>query len=109
MTNTDFVLSRFREEAELLNESEFTQEHDELWQKRINIIISPDPRLSPEQREIIEMDYGMRDGELRIPTRAALVNYTLQAFNIDPHKYDVKAEAQQIIVQNRSELDPYLF
>ena len=105
----DFVLSRFREEAELLNESEFTQEHDELWQKRIDIIISPDPRLSPEQREIIEMDYGMRDGELRIPTRAALVNYTLQAFNIDPHKYDVEAEAQQIIVQNRSELDPYLF
>ncbi len=105
----DFVLSRFRDEAGLLNESEFTQEQDVRWQKAIEIIVCPDSRLSAEQQAIIECDYGMVDGQLRIATRAALVPYMLQAFNIDPHKQEARAEAQQIVVKNLAQLEEWLF
>ncbi|MDO5667361.1 MAG: WYL domain-containing protein [Alcaligenaceae bacterium] len=105
----DFVLSRFRDEAELLTESEFTQAQDDHWQTEVEIIICPDSRLTAEQQGIIERDYGMADGKLRLTTRAALVPYMLQAFNIDPHKLETKAEAQQIVVENLAELSPYWF
>ncbi len=47
------------------------------------MIIEPDSRLKPEQRAIIEHDFGMRDGRLVIDTRGALVQYVLQRYHID--------------------------
>ena len=61
------------------------------------------------QKEIVEQDYNMLDGVLVIEARAALVNYTLQALNIDPNKREFDPSAQQIIIENYTELKPYLF
>jgi len=61
----DFVLSRFRGEADLMDSSSNGPANDEGWNTAVAVAIAPDTRLSPHQRGIIETDYGMRDGACR--------------------------------------------
>ncbi len=56
------------------------------WNTQVAVVIEPDSRLKPEQKVIIETDYGMREGQLVIETRGALVQYVLQRYQIDPTK-----------------------
>jgi predicted DNA-binding transcriptional regulator YafY len=106
----DFVLSRFRGEPGLMDDlSEHTRDLDSGWNTELAVVIVPDSRLKPEQRTIIEADYGMQDGQLLIETRGALVQYVLQRYQIDPTKVHAKATAQQIVVANLDELQPWLY
>lgn len=105
----DFVLSRLRGQPEFERQTENLIDEDEDWNTKVAVIIEPDSRLKPEQKAIIEADFGMEDGVLVIPTRRALVKYVLQRFQIDPKKLDPKAAAQQIVVKNLDELKPWLY
>ncbi len=105
----DFVLSRFRDIPEIMDESVHGVEGDTEWNSRVTIVIRPDPRLSPAQREVVETDYGMQDGALRIPTRGKLVSYALNLLRINPRSELEDPTAQQIVVANREELEPWLF
>ena len=106
----DFVLSRFRGEPGLMDDqSEHSRDLDSGWNTELAVVIEPDSRLKPEQRAIIEADYGMQNGQLVIETRGALVQYVLQRYQIDPTKVHAKAEAQQIVVANLDELKPWLY
>lgn len=105
----DFVLSRFRGEAEILDTSEHGEDQDDDWGKRINIIVVPDPRLTKDQQAVIAHDYGMSGGTLTLNTRATLINYQLQLLQLDPFKEQENPLAQQVVLQNRGELEPWLF
>ena len=105
----DFVLSRFRDTPEIIGDSANTKADDVDWNTPVCIKLRPDSRLSKAQQDIIARDYGMVHRRLDIDTRASLVAYTLQAFNIDPYKQEVKPEAQQIVIENYAEIQPYLF
>lgn len=105
----DFVLSRLRGRPEYEHKTENLIDADEDWKTEVAVIIEPDSRLKPEQKAIIEADFGMQNGVLEISTRRALVKYVLQRFQIDPKKLDPKAAAQQIVVKNLDELKPWLY
>lgn len=105
----DFVLSRLRGLPEFERKTENLISADEDWNTEVDVVIEPDSRLKPEQRAIIEVDFGMKEGVLVIPTRRALVKYVLQRFQIDPKKLDPKAAAQQIVVKNLDDLKPWLY
>lgn len=105
----DFVLSRLRGTPDVLDLSEFSREADSGWNTPMNVIIEPDQRLSAEQKSIIEIDYGMQNGQLIVPSRGALVQYVLQRFQIDANKVESKASAQQIVVANLDDLQPWLY
>ena len=105
----DFVLSRFRDIPEIMDDSPHGADGDAEWNSRVTITIRPDPRLSAAQQEVIETDYGMQDGALRIPTRGKLVSYALNLLRIDPRAELEDPTAQQIVVENREELEPWLF
>lgn len=105
----DFVLSRFRGDLDTLDTSEWTRDLDGGWSTEVSVIIEPDPRLKPDQQAVIEADYGMQNGQLIVETRGALVQYVLQRYQIDPHKIQPKASAQQIIVANLDEIQPWLY
>lgn len=105
----DFVLSRFRDIPELMEESEHGVEGDADWHTQVTVKLAPDPRLTPEQQEVVEVDYGMTDGLLCVTTRAKLVPYALKMLLVDPNKEVEDPTAQQIVVQNRDELKPWLF
>ena len=105
----DFVLSRFRGAPEIMDESEHGVDNDTEWNTAVTVRITADPRLAPEQREVVETDYGMQDGGLQIETRARLVPYVLQLLHIEPNALADDPAAQQIVVENRDELTPWLF
>ena len=105
----DFVLSRFRGKPTIEGDASRSVGDDQRWNRMITLKIVADQRMSKEQRKIIEQDYGMQRGVLRITTRAALAQYALQALRIDPHVVHAKAEAQQITISNLDEVKPWLF
>lgn len=105
----DFVLSRFRGDPDVLDTSENGRDEDAGWVTEVPVILEPDPRLKPEQRAIIEQDYGMQAGCLEIPSRGALVQYVLQRYQIDPNKIQTKAAAQQIIAANLEDLRRWIY
>ncbi len=105
----DFVLSRFRDIPEIMDESEHGVQGDDEWNSQVSIRVTADPRLSVEQREVVEMDYGMSDGALCINTRGKLVPYALKLLHINPKELRDDPTAQQIVVANRDELEPWLF
>lgn len=71
--------------------------------------LSPDLRLSEKQRAVIEKDYAMNDGVLRIATNASLVRYVLDTYNIDIHTQKSNPQGQQITLKNRDELLGYFY
>ena len=79
----DFVLSRIRKTHELdgsVNEHELLGA-DEQWARIVELELVPHPGLA--QPKAIEADYGMRDGVLRIKSRAALAGYVLRRWSVD--------------------------
>ncbi|PTU76361.1 helix-turn-helix transcriptional regulator [Pseudomonas mangrovi] len=105
----DFVLSRFRGEPDIIDESSLGAGQDSAWNTAVEVVFEPDSRLKPAQRQIIESDYGMQDGQLRVPSRGALVQYVLQRYQIDPTKLQTRATAQQLVVANLDQLRTWLY
>lgn len=106
----DFVLSRLRGVPDMRDDrTENGIASDDVWNTEVAIIIKPDERLDKAQRAIIEVDLGMTDGQLVVPSRRALVKYVLQRFQIDPKNLNPNPEAQQIVVANLKELKPWLY
>lgn len=105
----DFVLSRFHGIPELLGKSDRSVIDDNDWNMEVEIVLAPDPRLSPEIQQTIEQDYGMKNGRLVLLSRACMVNYTLQGLNLDPRKLEAQAEAQQVVIVNLNDIKPWLF
>ncbi len=80
---SDFVLRRIQS-AELLDSasSEHEQlEADEQWARIVDLELVPHP--GAEWPEGIEADFGMRDGCLKMRTRAALAGYLLHYWSVD--------------------------
>jgi len=105
----DFVLSRFRDIPEIMDASEHGADGDTDWNTSVTVRITPDPRLSREQQEVVEVDYGMENGALEVQTRGRLVPYVLKLLHVDAGEPATDPAAQQIVVENRAELQDWLF
>ena len=58
---------------------------------------------------IIARDYGIKNGLLTVETRGTLVQYALQQLRIDDKVLPGKPSAQQIIISNFEDIQPWLF
>ncbi|HEY7775435.1 MAG TPA: WYL domain-containing protein [Kineobactrum sp.] len=105
----DFVLSRFRGIPDILGASPHGFEGDTDWNAQVTIRVVPDPRLRADQAAVVAADYGMHNGALEITTRGKLVPYALKLLHIDPGEAQDDPIAQQIVVENRGALTPWLF
>ncbi|MGD8175610.1 WYL domain-containing protein [Marinimicrobium sp. ARAG 43.8] len=105
----DFVLSRFRGAPDLMGKSPNTEEQDEAWNTKVTLIFQPDPRLSPAKRQVLEHDYQMCNGELRIITRACLAQYLLNEMQVNTKVLDGTPEAQQLVLVNQADIREWLF
>ncbi|MBX6326291.1 MAG: WYL domain-containing protein [Chthoniobacterales bacterium] len=79
----DFVLTRI-EAPTLLDEAAQAFErpdHDIQWTRIVELEFVPHPRL--KRPEIIERDYGMQGGALRVRVRAAVAGYMLLRWSVD--------------------------
>ena len=79
----DFVVTRIQAPT-LLDEEPQTNErpdNDIQWTRIVELDFVPHPRLS--RPEIIRMDYGMKDGSIRMRVRAAVAGYMLLRWSVD--------------------------
>ena len=104
----DFVLSRFRGEADLMDSSERNASEDNDWQQRVALQVEPDPRLRVDQREVIAHDYNMENGRLLLTTRAKLAPYLLQLLNVNTGPLLDDPRAQQLVLSNQESLQNWL-
>ncbi|MDT8447494.1 MAG: WYL domain-containing protein [bacterium] len=81
----DFVLTRFAQ-AEIANsnhiEPEELPKNDHQWNRMVDLELIPHPKNVKHPRGI-ELDYGMKNGMLKIRVRAALAWYFLLFWNVD--------------------------
>lgn len=105
----DLVLSRFRGNAEIEGLSPHSIVQDDAWQTYVTLVLSPDPRLSATQRNVLANDYQMKNNQLRLETRAALADYLLKEMQVNTKYLDGKPEAQQLVLVNRDDIKNWLF
>lgn len=96
----DFLLSRIVE-TRGVDAGNVTDAADADWQEHITLEIAPHPELSESQKNVIALDYGMRDGKAKIKVRRALLYYALKRLGLDTDPSARKPQDQQIVLLNR--------
>lgn len=81
-------------------------ELDKEWHTPVRLVLAPHPELADGHRRVIELDYGMDNGEVVLECRQALLFYLLKHLGLDGRSA-VSPEAQQIILKNAEEVALY--
>lgn len=76
---------------------------DDLWQNRFAVLIEPHPKLSADQRAIVERDYGMVEGATAFKVRYAMLFYVLKRLNLLGEPEKLPARSQHIVLANKAE------
>lgn len=96
----DFVLSRIAETRQS-RPADAQAANDTAWHDIIELEIGPHPELSPNQKRVTELDYGMQNGRVVIPVRKALLYYALKKLGLDTDLAARKPQDQQIVLLNK--------
>ena len=101
----DFVMSRFRGVPDLLDASPHGRDLDVEWNTQIEVVVIPNPFLTPGQQAIIAMDYAMQDGQLRFTQRLPLVHYALDRMQVSyDGQHHQTPDQFPLVLKNRDEL-----
>lgn len=99
----DFVISRIVETRQS-RPAGIISAADNAWHEIVKLEIGPHPELSANQRRVIELDYGMHDGRMKIPVRRALLYYALKRLGLDTDPAARPPQDQQIVLLNNEEV-----
>lgn len=80
---------------------------DSEWSKLVELVLVPNPELSPAHKRVIELDYAMAAGRIVLKCRQALLFYALKHLGLD-HTTGGSPKAHQIVLENRSEIESLL-
>jgi hypothetical protein len=80
----DFNIPRIKGDIEVILELQPDSDirNDQAWFNTKHVFLIPNPGLSKEQKEIIEIDYGMTNGVLDVQCSEALYLYTMHNYLI---------------------------
>ena len=101
----DFVLSRIQS-ATLEGDRQVDPASDTRWHQIVEIEVAPQAGLTPAQRAAVAHEYGMEGGLLRLPTRAAMLQYVVRHLQLDRPVTD--PNAPPLIWRNRTKLVHHL-
>jgi len=99
----DFVISRIIETRQT-RAAKKPAVPDVAWEEMVELEVGPHPDLSPNQKRVIELDYGMQNGRGVIPVRRALLYYALKRLGLDTDPSVRKPHDQQIVLLSDPEL-----
>ena len=74
------------------------------WTHKIDLVIVPNPGLSPEHQAAVELEYAMVDGRLVRPCRLSLSFYLMSEHNLDVGPSILPPAKQQLVLHNREEV-----
>lgn len=103
----DFVISRIFE-AEFGEQDISRIQDDVQWNRIVDLELTAHPHLTPSQKKIIEMDYGMSEGVLRMQSRQALLFYVFKQLGLDRSFTNIDPVLQQIVLKNIDQISDYL-
>jgi len=103
----DFLLSRCLS-ARDQHENNIDIPADTTWNQYFDVLLTPNPKLSDNQRNVIAWDYGMPDHQLKIPVRKALLYYFEKRLRLDISDRIDKPQETPVIILNRKEFDEAL-
>jgi WYL domain len=101
----DFVIARILK-IESEEQAGPGQEEDIPWHTIVTLCLVPNPGLSKAKQRIVELDYGMDQGQLDLNCRQALLFYTLKQLGLDTET-NGESEAQQVLLKNRAEVNSF--
>jgi hypothetical protein len=78
------------------------KENDADWAVMVPLKIVPHPGLSPQQKAVVESDFGMVDGEVLFSVRRACLFYIVRQLRF--HDESKKPAEQQIVLVNKDEV-----
>lgn len=102
----DFVFGRILS-AGTPKASPIDPDEDREWNTNVELVLTPDTSLTPEQRCGVEIDYGMTNGTVTITCRQAMLYYTLRTLNFEANGSPRKGE-RQLAIANLADVKPFL-
>jgi len=107
----DFNLGRILNTPEITKTfpQEASSQHDKAWNEQITLKIQANPSLSLEQQKLIENEFAIKRKMLSVKTRACLVHYTLQRYQIDSDNLTAPPQNQMLVLSNYKQISNYLF
>jgi len=107
----DFNLGRILGDPEVMNLSSkyVLASNDKQWNKKVHISLIANPTLSDNQRKVVEAEFDIKREGLFVTTRACLIHYLLQRYQVDSSNLGNPEITQLLAVMNPDEIKPYLF
>ena len=102
----DFVIARMLE-VEPSDEPWHGPGGDHDWHAHVELVLTPNPKLSEAHQRVVELDYGMTDGTIGLACRQALVFYVLRHLGLDEDRAS-NPGAQQVVLKNRKLVQKHL-
>jgi hypothetical protein len=75
------------------------------WAQKIDLILVPNSKLSPERQIAVASEYDMVDGRLTVPVRLSLSFYLMSEYNLDVPAGKLQPEKQQLVLINREDVE----
>jgi hypothetical protein len=97
----DFVLARILK-VEVDQPSNIDAALDTQWANNVRLLLVPHPQLSESRRRVVELDYGMIDGEAVVECRQALLFYLLKHLGFSQPQDS--SLTKQVALKNEAEL-----
>ncbi|MEJ2391748.1 MAG: WYL domain-containing protein [Gammaproteobacteria bacterium] len=104
----DFVLSRFVEARKLDEAADSSIQYDDDWTEFVTLQLAPHPKLDPQKRMSLMIDYRGNDDRIELTVRRALIGYVLQRLTVDTSPdLSLNPQAYQLALINRDEIEPF--
>ena len=103
---SDFVLARILH-IEGFEPSHVDSSQDAHWHTVLTLVLAPHPDLPAAKKRVLELDYGMEEGQVKLSCRQAFLYYTLRRLGLHT-KEAPDPLTQQITLRNRDEIQPYI-
>lgn len=102
----DFVIARMLE-VNGFEPAASSADEDHEWRTMVPLVLVAHPKLSESHRRAIELDFGMKNGQVEFQCRQAFLFYALRHLRLDLEG-STKPEAQQIALKNRATVETFI-
>lgn len=102
----DFVIARMLE-INGFEPAASSPDDDLEWHTVVPLVLVAHPKLSESHKRAIELDFGMKDGQVEFQCRQAFLFYALRHLRLDLESAE-KPEAQQIALKNRAIVETFM-
>lgn len=81
---------------------------DKNWQELFDVVLVPNPQLSPNQQSVVAQDYCMEDGKISISLRKSFLYYFQKRLRLDVARALDNPRETPVVVENRDAFESAL-